>query len=189
MSAVLYNTKTKGEFTNKDTGEVFGIEMTNVAKAFVRHPINSKSKRTVYMDQFERILELTKTQQILLFELLKNVDDYNILTKSFKEVGAKITSDDSRLSKEVKALKDTEFISKIEKVWMINPFYVLPSYSNSEPEKYWKLQQIWKLYNEDCNITWENMDYDIEEIINHSRPKSKWIKIKNKFFTSPAGEE
>ena len=189
MSTVLYNTKTKGEVTSAITGEVLSIEMTNIAKAFVRHPINSKSKRTVYMDQFERILELTKTQQILLFELLKNVNEYNILTKSFKEVGSKITSDDSRLSKEVKALKDTNFIAKIEKVWMINPYYVLPSYNSSEPEKYWKLQQIWNLYNEDCNVTWETMNSDIEEILNHSRPKSKWIKIKNKFYESPNSDE
>lgn len=181
----LYNFKAESQFINQVTGEVFGLETSIKANEFKRNEIRSKNKRNVYMDQFEKILELSKTQQTLLFELLKNVDDYNILIKSFKDVAIKITTDDSRLSKEVKALKETGFISKIEKAWMINPFYVLPQYNPKEPEKYFKLQQIWKLYNDDCNVYWDGMENDIEEILNHSRPKSKWIKIKNKFYQAP----
>ena len=140
------------------------------------------------MDKFEKILELTKTQQTLLFEILKNVDRYNIITKTFKDIAVNITNDDSRLSKEVKALKDHDFISKIEKVYMLNPFYVLPCYEKEVPEKYWKLQQIWNLYNVNKDTYWETMDSDIEEIINYSRPKAKYIKIQKKFYKAPNEE-
>lgn len=183
--SILYNGIAEAEVINKETGEVLALKIKSSVNVMHKHPINSKLKRTTYMEQFEKILNLTKTQQTLLFEILKNVDKYNVLIKTFKDIAVNITNDDSRLSKEVKALKEHGFIAKIEKVHMLNPFYVLPVYEKLEPEKYWMLQQLWNLYNVDKDTYWETMESDIENVINYSKPKAKYIKIQKKFYEAP----
>lgn len=175
----LYSKPSKVELMNSETGEVKKILIENRHISNGMFPKNSKYKRTVYMDDLSKIVELNKTEQLMFFAILENVNEFNIVVSKWKDIAKDITSDQSRISKTVKVLKDKNFISKIESKYMVNPFIVLPKQKQSETNKNWLLQQIWNLYNNDLNVYIPEEHYeDVEFILNIKNfNKSNYIKV------------
>lgn len=148
----LYNISNKANIIQSETGEIQSIQVENNISQVSMFPVNSKDRTMIYMNDFTRITELNKTEQLMFFAILQNCDGYNIVKASWKDIAKDITSDQSRISKTIKQLKDLNFIAKVESKHMVNPFIVLPKYDKNERESQWLCQQVWKLYTEDMNI-------------------------------------
>ena len=175
----LYNISNKANIIQSETGEIKAIEVENTISQVSMFPVNSKDRTMIYMNDFTRITELNKTEQLMFFAILQNCDGYNIVKSSWKDIAKDITSDQSRISKTIKQLKDLNFIAKIEGKYMVNPFIVLPIYDRNERESQWLCQQVWKLYTEDMN-TYIPDDYISTVKYMLGLKKSTHIKVGNK---------
>ena len=175
----LYNISNKANIIQSETGEIKAIEVENTISQVSMFPVNSKDRTMIYMNDFTRIIELNKTEQLMFFAILQNCDGYNIVKSSWKDIAKDITSDQSRISKTIKQLKDLNFIAKIEGKYMVNPFIVLPRYDRNERESQWLCQQVWKLYTEDMN-TYIPDDYISTVKYMLGLKESTHIKVGNK---------
>ena len=149
----LYEKPTKATLIKDNkTGEYCNIVIENRLQSYGRNSLKSSHKRSVYMNDLSKIVNLNKTEQLMLFAIFNNVNEYNIVISKWNDIAKDITDDPSRISKVIKVLKEQKFIAKIESKHMVNPYIVLPKFRKEDPEAQWLVQQLWSLYTEDMNI-------------------------------------
>ncbi len=150
--------KIKSTSINEQTGEVHET-LTTQTQYNYRRPINGY--KGVYMKKMSDIVELSKSAQKLFFTVVHNVDDYNKIVCKWNQMSSEESSNLSRYKKE---LEKHDFIAKIGKSWVLNPFVVLPRYQTQSPEIQNEVQQMWRRYVEDMNDWYEGIDEDKLEI-------------------------
>ena len=83
------------------------------------------------MKRLADIVDLSKSAQRLFFALVRNVDDYNKVIAKWKDL---LAESEVNISKAKKELEDHQFIAKIGKSYVLNPFVVLSKYQTQAPE-------------------------------------------------------
>lgn len=151
--------------TNMNTGEVTEQyqETYDIQK---RHP--QKGYKGIYMKELAQIIEVSKSAQKLFFALINYVDENNTI------VGKWSSFTDMRpdtVSKAKKELDNAGFIGKIGKVWVLNPYVVLPKHDKYTSSQY-NIQRIWTRYMEDANAYYPEIDQDAHDIYGVELPKS-----------------
>lgn len=158
--------KIKSQSTNKDTGEVHET-ITTQTEYIYRRPVNGY--KGTYMNTLLSIVERSKMAGRLFRVLVHNVNDYNRVEVKWSS----LTDDDaSNISKAKKELADHDFIAKIGKAWVLNPFMVLPRYQRDCPQAQAEVQQIWRRYVESMNDWYDGIDEDAKELYG-AEPKKK----------------
>lgn len=158
--------KIKSTSVNEQTGEVHETMPTQTEHVY-RRPTNGY--KGAYMKRVRDIIDRSKAAQRLFFALLDNVNDYNRVNIQWN----KITDDtESVISKAKKELQEHNFIAKIGKAWVLNPFIVLPRYQTKSPEIQTEVQQIYRRYVENMNDYYEGIDNDAHELYDIPKPIS-----------------
>jgi hypothetical protein len=123
----------------------------------------------VYMAKIEDLIELSKSAQRLFFALTRNVDEHNrILGKwnTFTEDPA------DNISKAKKELQQAEFIGKIGKYWVLNPYVVLPKYQRPpDQDSQYEVQKIWTRELEDANAYYDGIEQDKINLFGPTKPQ------------------
>lgn len=151
--------KIKHMSKNEDTGEVHEI-LTTQTEYVYRRPISGY--KGVYMKRLSEIVELSKNSQRLFFAIVSNVDDYNRLKTKWNTLLPDI--DSSAISKSKKELIEKDYVAKIGKCYVLNPFVTLPRYQTNAPEMQNAIQMIYNRYVHNMNDLYEDIDYDMERI-------------------------
>ena len=148
--------KIKHTSKNENTGEVHEILTTQIEYVY-RKPISGY--KGVYMKRLSEIVELSKNSQRLFFAVVSNVDDYNRLKTKWNTLLP--DCDSSNLSKSKKELIEKDYIAKIGKCYVLNPFVMLPRYQASAPEMQNAIQMIYNRYVHNMNDWYEDIDNDM----------------------------
>lgn len=111
------------------------------------------------MKRLSEIVELSKNSQRLFFAVVSNVDDYNRLKTKWNTLLP--DCDSSNLSKSKKELVEKDYIAKIGKSYVLNPFVMLPRYQASAPEMQNAIQMIYNRYVHNMNDWYEDIDNDM----------------------------
>lgn len=150
--------KIKGQSVNQNTGEVHEVLQTQTTYYYQR-AVNGYSG--AYMKKMSDIVELGKPAQRLFFAVVHNVNDYNRVEVMWNTLS---NENASNISKAKKELVEHEFIAKIGKAWVLNPFVVLARYQTQAPQVQGEVQQIWRRYVEDMNDWYDGIDEDAHEL-------------------------
>lgn len=150
--------KIKSTSVNVQTGEIHET-LTTQTEHMYRRPVNGY--KGTYMKKMSDIVELSKPAQRLFFAVVQNVDDYNKIVAKWNKMSNEESSNLSRYKKE---LVTHEFIAKLGKSWVLNPFVVLPRYQTQAPELQNAIQMIYRRYVENMNDFYEGIDEDKEEL-------------------------
>lgn len=150
--------KIKSESVNQITGEMHETLTTHTEYRYKRPNSGYKG---VYMKRLADIVEVSKPAQRLFFAIVHNVDDYNKVITKWNKI-----SDDnaSNISKCKKELIDNNFLAKIHKSYVLNPFVALPRYQTNAPENQSAVQQIYNRYVENMNDWYEDIDRDAMDL-------------------------
>lgn len=151
--------KIKHMSKNENTGEVHEI-LTTQTEYVYRRPISGY--KGIYMKRLSEIVELSKNSQRLFFAIVSNVDDYNRLKTKWNTLLS--DCDSSAISKSKKELIEKDYVSKIGKYYVLNPFVTLPRYQTNAPEMQNAIQMIYNRYVHNMNDWYEDIDYDMERI-------------------------
>lgn len=151
--------KIKHMSKNEDTGEVHEI-LTTQTEYVYRRP--TSGYKGVYMKRLSEIVELSKNSQRLFFAIVNNVDDYNRLKTKWNTLLP--DCDSSAISKSKKELIEKDYVAKIGKYYVLNPFVTLPRYQTNAPEMQNAIQMIYNRYVHNMNDWYEDIDYDMERI-------------------------
>lgn len=144
---------------NENTGEVGSMTIATYEDINRRYPMNGHKQ--AYFGTLEQIVDLSKTAQKLFFALVRNVDEWNRVIGKWKD----LTSEPANyVSKAKKELEEAEFIAKIGKVWVLNPYIALPKYQKNYPNSQYEVQRIWTLYIEDADAYYEGIHEDAKEL-------------------------
>jgi hypothetical protein len=145
------------ETTNPITGEV-GRHEQRQTELNLKYPKNGY--KGTYMQDLSKIIDLTKGAQRLFFALIDNVDDHNIIIGKWSTF---VEERPDNISKAKKELDEAGFIAKIGKVWVLNPFIVLPKRAKNTENQY-QTQQIWTRYIEDTDAYYDGIDQDANQL-------------------------
>lgn len=154
----LAKRKVKSTSVNGITGEVHET-LTTQNDHIYRRPVNGY--KGAYMKKMSDIVDISKSAQRLFFAIVHDVDDYNKVMSKWNKISTESTVNISKAKKE---LEENEFIAKIGKSWVLNPFVVLPRYQTQAPELQNAVQQIYRRYVEDMNDWYEGIDVDAQEL-------------------------
>jgi len=150
--------KVKVTSHNEYTGEVHTI-MADQTTYNYKRPDNGYTG--AYMKRMSEIVELSKPAQRLFFQTVQNVNEYNRVANKWNKISPEATATISRAKKE---LEEHQFLAKIGKAWVLNPYVLLPKYQTQAPQVQNEVQQIWRRYVEDMNDWYEGIDDDAAEL-------------------------
>jgi hypothetical protein len=159
----LYNSKPKKrlkkvETINESTGEV-GSYVMNTIDYQPKYP--QTGYQGAYMKSLRDIVDFSKSAQRLFFAIADNTDCHNIIIGKWST----FTEDPpANISKAKRELEEHGFIGKIGKVWVLNPYIVLPKRSNAFNENQYASQRIWTRYMEDANAWYDGIDEDAKDL-------------------------
>lgn len=150
--------KIKSTSVNEQTGEIHQTITTQTDFVY-RRPIHGY--KGTYMKRLSEIVHLSKTAQRLFFALTENVNEYNRVVAKWNGL---IPDNASNISKAKKELLEQDFIAKIGKAYVLNPFVVLPRYQTQSPQTQTEVQLIYNRYVHDLNDWYEGIDEDASEL-------------------------
>ena len=172
--------KIKAHSFNSITGEIHDAVYTQTELIYKR-PINGYIG--AYMKRLADIVDLSKSAQRLFFALVRNVDDYNKVIAKWKDL---LAESEVNISKAKKELEEHQFIAKIGKSYVLNPFVVLSKYQTQAPENQGAVQAIWRRYVEDMNDWYDEIDDDAKELYGVAvKPRPRNIKIGKEWLEAP----
>ena len=173
---IQYKAETKATFSD-DNGNKIVTERINPHR---RYPINGH-KAQVYMKRsreshmksnhnYPRSLEeaallLNKTELLMLLNI--TVDNRGIIRKKWNRIAEDMPIEKksaSYISKIKRGLENKGFILKYNKMYMLNPYVVLPQYDKDDVNAQYEAQRIWTHLTEDKDAGFEGMEEVIEKI-------------------------
>ncbi len=158
------------ELTNMSTGEVNHMngKEVNPYRRYIPRSMKMAeiTKRKDNIPALEDLVDLSKPAQRFFFGLAKGMDKYGRLDFTLKSAGESIlgTSSSSYISQLWKELEKAGFVGKIGDYRVINPLLVAPQYDPKDPNRQWRIQQIWKREHIDKDVWYEGINEEYEEL-------------------------